>query len=92
MDGWGNGDLVAMDEVFAPNHVVHWNEIESKDQQRTPDQVKNAIASFRKAIPDLKAKIDDIVATKDKVAFQVTYAGRHTCQYGDIPASNNHFK
>ncbi len=92
VDGWGKGDIGAMDEVFAPDHVVHWNEMESKDQQRTPAQVKNMIVRFREAIPDLSAKIDDIVATDNKVAFQVTYEGTHTGQFGDIPASNKHFK
>lgn len=92
VDGWGRGDLDAMDEVFAQEHVVHWNEIESKDQQRAPAQVKKAIVRFREAIPDLSAKIDDIVATEHKVAFQVTYEGTHTGQYGEIPSSGKHFK
>ena len=92
VDGWGKGDLDAMDEVFAPRHIVHWNEQELKDQQRTPNQVKNAITRFRKVIPDLSANIDEIVVADDKVAFQVTYEGTHTGAYGEIPASNKHFK
>ena len=78
VDGWGKGDLDAIDEVFAPNRIVHWNDFGPTDQQRAPDVVKKMITIFREAMPDFHGTVDQLVAEGDMVAFHVIWEGTHT--------------
>ena len=79
--GWGCGDLDAIDEVFSPNHVLHRNEGAPSLQQRTTDEVKTMVRSYRDAFPDLEVSIDNLVAEGDNVAVQVTFVGTHEETY-----------
>lgn len=88
VDGWGKGDLDAIDEVFAPEHILHFNELEPVDVKRTTEQLKQGIVEFRSYFADFRGTVDLLVVEGDHVAFQVTWEGVHTKQYGDIPPSN----
>jgi predicted ester cyclase len=79
--GWQNGDLATIDRVFAPEHVLHWNDREPVDQHRTTGEVKQIVKEFRQEVPDLKVTIDQLVAEGDRVVVQVTFEGTHTGQY-----------
>ena len=87
-EGWGKGDLTAIDDVFAPEHVLHWNELLPVDQHRTAAEVKNIVEAYRKAFPDLQVIINDIVAEEDKVAVQVTFMGTHKGEYEGYAPTN----
>lgn len=80
-DGWGKGDLAAIDEVFAPEHVLHWHDLTPSDQHRASAEVKRIVKEFRAAFPDLQVILDDVVAEDDKVAVQVTFIGTHQGEY-----------
>jgi predicted ester cyclase len=84
-EGWGRGAISVVDEVFAPRHVLHWNEGVASLQQRTADEVKSIIRSYREAFPDLEVTIDNMVAERDKVAVQVTFVGTHRGVYEGFP-------
>ena len=40
----------------------------------------------------LTVTVDRIIAEGNEVAFQVTYEGTHTGPFGDIPATNKHYR
>ena len=75
--GWGQGRLEIFDIAWAPTHVLHWNEQARTDQHRTVAELKSVVSSYRAAFPDLRVRIDEIVAEGDKVAVQVTFEGSH---------------
>ena len=87
-DGWGKGDLAAIDEVFASDHILHQNELSPTDQHRTTSEVKRIIKEFRAAFPDLQVTIDDMIAEDEKVAVQVTFIGTHRGEYEGYPATH----
>jgi len=76
-EGWQRGDLGVIDEVFAPTHVLHWNEMIPTDQRRTVGEVKAIIQTYRNAFPDLKVEVNNLVSEGEKVAAQVTFIGTH---------------
>jgi predicted ester cyclase len=80
-DGWGKGDLSAIDAAFAREHVLHWNDLTPSDQHRTVAEVKTIVLAYRAAFPDLQVTIDNLVAEGDQVAVQVTFTGTHTGIY-----------
>ena len=92
MDGWGSGDLSAIDEVFATNHVFHFNESEPRIVHETTDEMKRRVIRFRAAIPDLQVTIDRLVVEDDQLAVQVTFEGTHTGPFDDIPPSGKHYR
>jgi predicted ester cyclase len=76
-DGWGKGNLNVIDEVFAAQHVLHWNELVPSQQHRSTTEVKAIVTEYRAAFPDLTVTVDDLVEEGDKVVVQVTFAGTH---------------
>ncbi len=87
-DGWGKGDLTAIDEVFAPEHDLHWNELVPSVQHRTTAEVKQIVVAYRAAFPDLQVTLDEVVVDGDKAAVQVTFVGTHRGVYeGFVPTN-----
>ena len=80
-EGWGRGNLNVFDEIFAPQHVLHWNELTPSDQKRTVVELKAIVKAYRNAFPDLKVETNNVVAEGDKVAVQVTFIGTHERPY-----------
>ncbi|HVN52875.1 MAG TPA: ester cyclase [Anaerolineaceae bacterium] len=87
-DGWGKGDLSAIDEAFAPTHTLHWNELVPTDQHRTVVEVKRIVREYRAAFPDLQVTIHDILVEGDKAAVQVTFVGTHCGTYEGFPPTH----
>lgn len=44
-----------------------------------------ASAKFRKAVPDLRCSVEDIIITKDKITCRQIYSGHNTGPLGDHP-------
>jgi predicted ester cyclase len=80
-EGWGQGNLDAIDRAFAPRHILHWNEQTQTRQERTTEEVKAIVRSYRAAFPDLQVTVDGMVAEGDRVAIQVTFEGTHSNIY-----------
>jgi len=76
-EAWGKGNLDAIDEAFAKEHVLHWNELRPTDQHGTTSEVRNIIKEYRAAFPDLRVTINNMVAEDDKVAVQIAFEGTH---------------
>jgi predicted ester cyclase len=87
-EGWGRGKLDVFDEVFAPRHLLRWNDQVQTVQKRSTIELKEIVTSYREAFPDLKVTIGEIIAEGDKVAIQVTFEGTHIKPYEGFPPTN----
>lgn len=79
------GDLAVADELVAPNYVEHvplppgW-----------PPELaglKQYVAMLRRAFPDVRYTVEDLVAEEDKVALHLTARGTHQAEFMGIPPS-----
>ncbi len=85
---WVKGNVAAVDEVMAPNYVEY--PIPS-GLPPGPEGVKQTLAAYRRACPDLKATLDDIFAEGDRVALRWSARGTHLGEWLGIPPTGNHF-
>ena len=76
------GDLVALDELAAPDYVNH-----SAPPGVPADRegLKQLTAMFRRAFPDGRMTIEDMVAAEDRVATRKTFRGTHRGELIGIP-------
>lgn len=70
-EGFGQGNLDVIDEVFAEDFVDH-DPIVGEGNRET---VKQNITTYRGAFPDLEMTIEDIFACDDKVVTRWTAQG-----------------
>ena len=78
---WNEGDLAIADQVYAPGQILH---LRGKSYPFGPEAAKKAVASWRKAFPDFKFKIEDIVAEGDKLAIRYSFTGTHQGKFWGI--------
>ena len=72
-EGWGTGNVAILDEIFAPDTIVH-------SQERTAPTRGGGgtgITRWRTAIPELRSTVEDIFAEGDKVIVRWTLRGTH---------------
>jgi predicted ester cyclase len=75
-EGFNQGRLEVVDEGLAPDAVDrHPFEAGEPDFRA---HLKGAIAMFRGAMPDINARVEDIVAEGSTVAARVRITGTHT--------------
>jgi predicted ester cyclase len=85
---WSKGKaaaMVAMDEMCAPNIVLH-----NASGMDIPNlnALKQFVGALCDAFPDLHFTIDDIVAEGDKVVVRYTWTGTHKGGFMGIPPTN----
>jgi steroid delta-isomerase-like uncharacterized protein len=81
---FNNGDLSAIDEMFAPGYVNH---DAPPGTSSGGDGVKAIITTFRAAFPDLHIEIEEQVAEGDLVSNRATTTGTHRGDLFGVPAS-----
>lgn len=81
---WNNGDLSLIDELIAPNYVLH---DPTRPGLRGRAGIKESIAMFRRAFPDLHFMIEDQVAEREKIVTRYTVQGTHLGPLMGIPAT-----
>lgn len=80
----GKGNLVAVDQVFAADYVVHTG---GKDFRGT-DFVRRFIRQLRAAIPDVRVvEVVILLRAGDRIAWRRTLHGTHRAALKGIPAS-----
>ena len=85
-EGFGQGNLAALDGLFADGYQEH--------QFQLPEGLqgfKNSIQGLRAAFPDLKITVEDIVAVDDKVWARSTASGTHLGEWMGLPATGATF-
>ncbi len=81
-EAWLNGNLDALDEVYAQDYVWH--------RPPFPDATglaasKESIDSMREAYSELQMSYEEMVAEGSSIAYRYTFRGRHTGQSPTLP-------
>ena len=76
------GDLSVLDELAAPDYVNH---TARPGVPADREGLKQLTAMFRRAFPDGRMTIEDMVAEGDRVATRKTFRGTHQGELMGIP-------
>jgi steroid delta-isomerase-like uncharacterized protein len=71
---WNQGDLSLVDELIAPTYVLH---DPTRPGLRGWTGIRESVAMFRTASPDLHFTIEDQIAEGDQVVTRYTIQGTH---------------
>ena len=81
-EGWNNGNLAVVDQVYAPNYIQH----EPPPLLVTSSEaLKQYVGGYLAAFPDLHFTIEDLVAEGDKVVWRFTSKGTQKGSFMGIP-------
>jgi steroid delta-isomerase-like uncharacterized protein len=72
-EGFSDGKLTVVDELFAPDFKEHQNGVEPA----TREGVKALIQQLRSIMPDVRLTIEDIIADEEKVWGRIKARGTH---------------
>jgi steroid delta-isomerase-like uncharacterized protein len=78
IDAVSRGDAAGLDELIAPDLVDH-NPI--PDQAPGRDGFKQWMAEARRAFPDIRGTVEDVIAEGDRVAARMTWHGTHRGEF-----------
>jgi steroid delta-isomerase-like uncharacterized protein len=79
---YGGGKVSLVDQLYADDFVD-----DSPGGGKGRQLIKEAVAVFHQACPDLRMEIEDVFATEDKVVIRYTGRGTQTGAFGEIPAT-----
>jgi steroid delta-isomerase-like uncharacterized protein len=82
---WNTGNLDVADELFSPDYVNH--DPTSPEVPPGPEGVKQLARMYRRAFPDLRFTVDEMLATGDKVITRWTGQGTHRGPLRGLPAT-----
>jgi steroid delta-isomerase-like uncharacterized protein len=88
-EAWGKGNLAAVAEFMATDYVAH--HIPS-GLPPGAEGLKQLIAAYRTAIPDLKINLDDIFGKGDRVAFRWSVSGTHLGDWFGVSPTGDHVR
>jgi steroid delta-isomerase-like uncharacterized protein len=74
-DLFSGGNLDVADEIYAPDYVGH--DPSNPEEVRGLQAAKQAAADYRRAFPDLRVTVEDLMAEGDKVAARLRVRGTH---------------
>ena len=69
------GNLDAAEEIYAPGYVGH--DPSNPEDVMGPEAAKQAAADYRRAFPDLRVTVEDLIAEGDKVVARLRFRGTH---------------
>ena len=82
---FNSGDLSGLDKYIDAGYVEHTPGPGQKDGL---DGIKEMMAGFKKAFPDIKFTINDIIISDNKAAVLSTLTGTNTGEFMGMPATN----
>jgi steroid delta-isomerase-like uncharacterized protein len=88
-EAWGKGNLATVDDFMATDYVAH--HIPS-GMPPGAEGLKQLIAAYRTAFPDLKINLDDIFAEGEMVAFRWSVSGTHLGDWLGVSPTGNHVR
>jgi steroid delta-isomerase-like uncharacterized protein len=77
-EAWNKRNLAIIDEVFTSEAVVHDPAVPAVADL---ESLKQFIAAYLTAFPDLQVTVDDLFATEGKVATRWTVRGTHKGEF-----------
>jgi steroid delta-isomerase-like uncharacterized protein len=78
---WNKGNLDLADELIATNHVND----DPVDPSTGLEGMKRTIAKYRRAFPDVRFQIDEILTAGDNVVARFSYSGTQTGELEGLP-------
>ena len=88
-EGWVKRNLAAVDELMVPNYVEH----QIPDGRLTSrHSLKQLLAMYYKAFPDMKSVLHDIFAQGDRVMYRWSVNATHLGDWLGIPPTGNHMR
>ena len=81
-EAWNKGNVDIMDELMAAHYARH---MAISAPPLTREGQKQRILGFRRAFPDLRLTIEDMVAEGEKVSFRLTLRGTHRGEFMRVP-------
>ena len=87
---WNQGKLDVLDELLSSDYVNHSSSI--PDPEPGPAGVKPIVLAMRQAFPDLRYRIDQLVASDELVAVRVTLSGTHRGDFFGTPPTGKRFE
>ena len=87
---WNDGCLDVLDEIISLDYINHTPGMPNPIPG--PDGLKPIVAAIRKAFPDLKYVIENMVISDDQVAVQTTMHGTHTGDFFGIAPTHKAIK
>jgi steroid delta-isomerase-like uncharacterized protein len=79
------GNLDAVDDILAPDYVRH--DPSPLLKEAGPEEYKEAFARLRRAFPDARWTLEDMLADGDKVIGRWRFRGTHEGPFFNIPPS-----
>ena len=87
--GLNNGDVSFVEDVFAPDYVVHARGL---DLPPGPGAFKAAVAFWRQSFPDFHTTIEHMIGDGEYVAHRFSTTGTHTGALGGMPPTGKRFE
>jgi predicted ester cyclase len=78
-EGFNQGNLDVVEEIVAPDAITHDPII--LDAPTGPDAIRGGIEMIRKAFPDFRVEVLDLLAEGDRVASFLSMSGTNTGDY-----------
>lgn len=85
-EAWNQGKLNVVDELLASNATDYHD----PDVPSFIDHLKTEITAYRRAFPDLRFDIEEIIAEGDLVACRLTLSGTHQGVLNGIAPTGRH--
>jgi steroid delta-isomerase-like uncharacterized protein len=85
-DGWNKGDLDSADAIYADTYIGYGIDVSGREG------LKQFVAMFRAAFPDLHFSIQDMLAEGSKVAWRYTLHGTQHGEFQGIPPTGKPVK
>jgi serine phosphatase RsbU (regulator of sigma subunit)/predicted ester cyclase len=86
-EAWVKRKLAAVDEFMVPDYVEH----QIPDGRLTSrDSLKQLLAMYYKAFPDMKSVLHDLLAQGDRVTYRWSVSATHLGDWLGIPPTGNH--
>lgn len=80
--GLNHGDVSFVEEVFAPDYVVHARGL---DLPPGPEAFKTAVRFWRQSFPDFHTTIEQMIGDGEYVASRFSTTGTHTGELAGMP-------
>ena len=81
---WSEGDVSRIGEFYAEDFQAHYP---MTNWGSGLEGAKNLALEIRKAFPDYRERIDELISAGDRVVVRLTVTGTHTGPLPDLPAT-----
>ena|ERR1051325_4718609 len=80
VEAWNRGDLQALSEFWSRELVHH-----TRSNTHGYEDTKRIVAAFMSQFPDMRFRLDDIIAEEDKVVSRMTWSATHKPDHPEGP-------